>query len=166
MNAAILMKLRVRFKRELIVVGVTMLGICCLPVVALATMTDIHTLANDTSLKLYTANPIAGNSYALGNCTFWVSQRRAEVGFPIPQTWGNANTWDDNAYLDGYRVDHVPTLHAIMQTDEGVFGHVAFVEAVEPDGSWTISEMNVKGWDIVDDRSLSKSDASNFNFIH
>jgi surface antigen len=56
--------------------------------------------------------------------------------------------------LVGYRVDHIPQQYAIMQTDAGSLGHVAFVESVEPDGSWTISEMNVVGWDILSSRTF------------
>jgi surface antigen len=53
-----------------------------------------------------------------------------------------------------------------MQTDPGSLGHVAFVESVEPDGSWTISEMNVVGWDILSSRTFKAAQAQDYNFIH
>lgn len=109
-----------------------------------------------------------GDEYASGNCTYWVYARRAQVGEEIPNTWGNAATWAFNAQLAGYKVDHTPSKYAIVQTpyvDSGL-GHVAFVESVEPDGTWNISEMNVLGLYIVDHKAMSASVAANYNFIH
>lgn len=107
-----------------------------------------------------------GDNYALGNCTYWAFARRGQVGLPIPNTWGNANTWDDRAGLDGYTVDHTPTQSAIMETDRGALGHVGFVESVDPDGTWHISEMNVLGLYIVDHKNMPAASAVNYNFIH
>jgi surface antigen len=56
-----------------------------------------------------------------------------------------------------------------MQTPNsaGGLGHVAYVTAVDPtSGVWTISEMNVKGLDIVDVTTYPASAAQNYNFIH
>jgi surface antigen len=110
-----------------------------------------------------------GDTYALGNCTYWVFARRAQVGEPIPTSWGNADTWGSRAALDGYTVDHTPTQYAIMQSSvDTVYGpgHVAFVESVDPDGTWNISEMNVVGLYIVDHKAMPASAAANYNFIH
>jgi len=76
----------------------------------------------------------AANLYSTGQCTWWASARRAEVGRPIPQFWGNAKTWDDFARRDGYPVNQTPAVGAIMQSDAGSLGHVAFVEAARADG--------------------------------
>lgn len=166
MNPAALLMPKVRLRTELIVIGVVLVSVLCLPVAAMASLTDLPSLATDDSLKLYTGVGSKENLYDFGYCTFWASKRRAEVGFPIPQHWGDAHSWDDNAILAGYRVDHTPVKYAIMQTDAGALGHVAFVESVEPDGTWTISEMNYKGWDIMSGRTLTAADALNYNFIH
>lgn len=109
-----------------------------------------------------------GNRYALGNCTYWVFARRSEVGKPIPNTWGNAATWAPRAAKDGYRVDHTPEKYAIMQTPNsaGGLGHVAFVEKVDPDGTWHISEMNVLGLYIMDTKEIPADRAKAYNFIH
>lgn len=109
-----------------------------------------------------------GDKYAPGNCTYWVYARRAQVGEPIPNTWGNASSWAANATLEGYLVDHTPSQYAIMQTsyvDNGL-GHVAFVESVNSDGTWNISEMNVLGLYIVDHKAMPASAAARYNFIH
>ena len=166
MNPAALLMPRVKFRKELIIVGIVLVSMLGLPVAALATMTNIPALASDDSLKLYTGTDANENLYDYGYCTWWASKRRAEVGTPIPQHWGDAHYWDDNAFLVGYRVDHIPQRFAIMQTDAGSLGNVAFVESVEPDGSWTISEMNVVGWDILSSRTFKAAEAKNYNFIH
>jgi surface antigen len=107
----------------------------------------------------------AANLYAWGNCTWWASARRAQVNDPIPNSWGNAATWAYRASQDGYIVNHTPSPGAIMQTGGGL-GHVAFVESVDNDGSWHISEMNVIGLNVVDHVTRSVGEASNYNFIH
>lgn len=108
------------------------------------------------------------NTYAWGNCTYWAAKRRAQTGNPIPNSWGNAATWATRAAQDGYVVNHRPSSGAIMQTpySAGGLGHVAFVESVDPNGTWHISEMNVIGLDKVDDKSLPLSVAARYNFIH
>jgi surface antigen len=91
------------------------------------------------------------DAYAWGNCTWWVSIKRSEINDPIPNDWGNAADWAENAISNGYAVDHRPTPGSIMQisdVDHGL-GHVAIVESVDADGTWHISEMNVLGLDIV-----------------
>lgn len=112
--------------------------------------------------------PQTGNSYAWGNCTWWVAIRRAQINQPIPNSWGNAATWASRAAQDGYVVDHQPSPGAIMQTSRaaGGLGHVAFVETVEQDGTWTISEMNVIGLDAIDHASKPASAAASYAFIH
>jgi surface antigen len=108
------------------------------------------------------------NGYAWGNCTWWAAARRAELGLPIPNNWGNAATWAARAGHDGYRVDHTPSPGAIMQTPHsaGGLGHVAIVEQVDPTGTWHISEMNVLGLNIVDHAAKAAAAASSYNFIH
>ena len=120
--------------------------------------------AADRSLSAAKANDL----YAWGNCTWWVFIKRYEIGDPIPNSWGNATNWAYAASLDGYVVDHHPTPGSIMQisgVDYGL-GHVAFVESVDPDGTWHISEMNVLGLDVVDNKAEPASAAANYRFIH
>lgn len=110
--------------------------------------------------------PYAGDKYASGNCTYWAAMRRGQIGKPIPNTWGDAYLWASRARLDSYSVDHIPTAGAIMQSSGGALGHVAFVESVDGDGTWHISEMNVVGLGIVDYRAMPASAASSYFFIH
>ena len=57
-------------------------------------------------------------------------------------------------------------LRSIMVTRESGFGHVGYVEAVSGDGSWTVSEMNFSGWDVVDRRTLRPGQAPVLGFIY
>lgn len=165
MNPLALTKIMRPMKKDLAIVLGVMGTLLVLPLVAIASVTDLGALA-DSGNQLYSGTASTANTYDYGYCTFWVAQRRIEVGKPVPNTWGNANTWDTGALFSGYRVDHTPEQYAIMQTDAGDLGHVAFVEKVEADGSWTISEMNVKGWDILSSRTFKPGEAKNYIFIH
>jgi len=130
---------------------------------------DSTSSVSTTTVGLYEGPAISGDTYAWGNCTYWVYALRLQAGDPIPTTWGNAATWAPRAAADGYLVDHTPSVGAIMQTPDsaGGLGHVTYVTAVDPvTGQWMTSEMNVKGLDIVDTRTLSASTAAGYNFIH
>lgn len=84
-----------------------------------------------------------GNGYDYGYCTWYVANRR-----PVPTNWGNANTWDEGARAAGMVVSKNPIPGSILQDEGSLYGtyHVAYVEAVYPDGSIKVSEMNVRGW--------------------
>lgn len=77
-----------------------------------------------------------GNSYTPGQCTWYVASRRS-----IPATWGNAAAWLAGAKAEGFTTGSEPRVGAIAWTARGYYGHVAYVEAVTPDGV-VISEMN------------------------
>ena len=86
--------------------------------------------------------------FALRNCTSFVSWRLNErnglAGFDNHfrgEHWGNAANWDDVARRLGYRVDAVPAIGAVAQTDAGRVGHVAWVSAIGP-GTVTVEEYN------------------------
>jgi surface antigen len=135
------------------------------PVVAAAPPLPIH----DTTVASASRSQAESNDlYAWGNCTWWVFIRRFQIGDSIPNTWGNATNWAYASGRDGYLVDHHPTPGSIMQisgVDYGL-GHVAFVESVDPDGTWHISEMNVQGLDVVDNKAEPASAAAYYSFIH
>ena len=78
------------------------------------------------------------NGYDWGFCTWYVANR-----ISVPSNWGNANTWDNLAPLSGWTVSSTPRQGAIAQHNNGAFGHVAYVEAVSPDGTMIkYSDMN------------------------
>ncbi len=86
--------------------------------------------------------------FVLRNCTSFAAWRLQErnrmPGFANDfrgEHWGNADNWDDVARRLGYRVDAVPAIGAVAQTDDGPAGHVAWVSAIGP-GTVTIEEYN------------------------
>ena len=107
------------------------------------------------------------NLYTAGQCTWYVFNRRAQAGSPISTYWSDAKYWTYNAASDGYIVNHTPTVGSIMQSTAGYYGHVAYVERVNPDGSILISEMNYTyGPYNTDTRVIPASLVSSYNYIH
>jgi surface antigen len=151
-----------------IVLGVVF-GVVALPVVALASVTNLAVLGSNGNVSLYADPAVAGDTYDYGYCTYWAALRRIQIGDPTPNGWGDAIDWANQAQQAGYVVDQIPSYGAIMQDPNalGGEGHVAFVESVDSvTGSWTISEMNAVGWDEVDEKTMSAVDALKYNFIH
>jgi len=103
------------------------------------------------------------DGFPYGQCTYYVATRRAVE-------WsGNAVAWWRGAR--GKRPEgHVPIEGAIVVFNIGWVGHVAYVEHVNLDGTFIISEMNYHadggGWGRVDYRTISTSDASILGFIY
>jgi surface antigen len=101
------------------------------------------------------------NHFPAGYCTWYVASRRS-----IPW-YGNAIDWWDNARPYGYAEGSQPLVGAIMVTRESVaYGHVAYVEAVNRDGSWTVSEMNFTGWNVKSGRTLHPGQVPVVGFIY
>jgi N-acetylmuramoyl-L-alanine amidase len=111
----------------------------------------------------------AGNRYAPGNCTWYSYERRAQLGRPIGSFWGNANTWASNARAAGFVVNRTPAAGAIFTDQAGYFGHVGVVERVLENGDVYVTEMNnyaYGGFNIVNSRTISASQASAYQYIH
>jgi surface antigen len=88
------------------------------------------------------------NHFAFGFCTYYVATRRYVPWF------GNANQWIAGARAYGFAEGSTPKVGSIMVTAESPIGHVAYVESVHSDGSWTVAEMNFAAWDVVDRRTI------------
>jgi surface antigen len=101
-----------------------------------------------------------GNHFAFGYCTWYVANKRYVPWF------GNAIQWWPNARAYGFSEGQTPRVGAIMVTRESYWGHVAYVEAVNADGSWTVSEMNYVAWDVVDRRTVTASSVPLVGFIY
>ena len=104
--------------------------------------------------------PPGVNHFAYGYCTWYVATRRNIPWF------GNAIDWWPNARSYGYAEGHVPVVGAVMVTRESQFGHVAYVDSVGSDGSWTVSEMNFVAWNVVSRRTLRPGQAPVVGFIY
>ena len=164
-----------KIKRLLVLIVIAMVVTLTLPVMAVFSMgmPTLSWLANTPDAKsaetqgFYMGGVMLGNTYAWGNCTWWSYAMRSWAGSPIPTSWGNANTWDDNARRDGYVVNNMPAVGAIFQTDSGEYGHVAYVIKINPENEeWTISEMNAPTINVVSQRTFTREAAEHYNFIH
>lgn len=162
-------------KKQVAIVFAVMVVTVSLPFAAVFAMGEdvltflsgVPNIAAAETQGFYMGGVVPGDTYEWGNCTYWAFAMRLWAGYPIPTTWGNANTWDDGAINDGYEVNHTPAVGAVFQTDAGYWGHVAYVIAVNPtSGEWTISEMNVQGLNMVSKRTFSKESAALYTFIH
>lgn len=113
------------------------------------------------------AATFGGNGYDRGYCTWWAAMRRSETGRPIPSNLGNASTWLSRAAAAGYATGRVPQAGAVIWTPpRDFYGHVGYVESVNPDGSVNISEMNVSGWNRVSRTTLSPEQAARYSYIY
>lgn len=140
------------FSRRVLLAASTMLALA-LPVAALTA--PAAQAVNDYPYTV--ANQVDRWGFYTRNCTSYVAWRMERNGVAFSNTmvgpngtrgqWGNANNWDDNARRIGYRVDGSPAVGAIAQWNEyeggaGGYGHVAYVERVNSDGSVYVSEYN------------------------
>ncbi len=92
--------------------------------------------------------PYVNNKFPVGWCTYYVATKRNV-------TWtGDAGYWYANASAQGYAVGSTPKPGAIMVSWESWAGHVAYVESVNADGSWVVTEMNWVAFDVIDQRTI------------
>ena len=102
-----------------------------------------------------------GNAYALGNCTWYVYNRFAQIGTGIYPYLGNANQWVDSGQAQGYEISTTPKPGSAVVFMNGVagaspiYGHVGFCEYVNSDGSFLMSEMNFAGLYLTTWRTLT-----------
>jgi len=106
------------------------------------------------------------NGYTYGYCTWWVAQRRIQVGKPLPSNLGNASSWGYIARNAGLPTGNSPRQYAAAVTSTYGEGHVVFVEAVNPDGSILISEMNHLGWGVKDTQTIDAGTAARYTYIY
>ena len=99
-------------------------------------------------------------TFPYGYCTWYVATRRHVY-------WsGNASDWWPNARAAGRPEGQTPEVGAIMVTWESSYGHVAYVEQVNSDGSWVVSEMNFVAWGVVDHRTIRPGQVPLIGFIY
>jgi surface antigen len=107
----------------------------------------------------YVSTTTGPDHFPYGYCTWWVASKRY-----VPWS-GNAADWYWNAQAYGRAEGKTPVPGAIMVTWESSIGHVAYVESVNGN-SFTVSEMNYKGYGIVDERTLTTSSVPLIGFIY
>jgi surface antigen len=132
------------------------------PVVAptpTATPVRVASARMSSSGPSWSAGTVSGaaNGFSYGYCTWWVAHKRY-----IP--WrGNAYQWWWNAPPFGFAEGATPRAGAVMVmgiSGTSPQGHVAYVESVNPNGTFLVSEMNWwgvpgGGWNRVDYRTVN-----------
>lgn len=106
------------------------------------------------------------NGYDYGYCTWWVAERRMQVGKPLPSNLGNASSWGYIGRSAGLAEGNTPQVYAAAVTSTAGEGHVVFVEAVNADGSIVISEMNHLGWAVKDTMTIPAATAARYIYIY
>ncbi|GAK30743.1 surface antigen [Weissella oryzae SG25] len=114
------------------------------------------------------------NKYPFGQCTWYVYNRMKQTGHPLP--WfsgdgGNGGYWGEVAKQQGFNVEaNKPHEGWAVSFKGGQFGaiapygHIAFVEHVNDDGSFLVSECNVMnpGSGTISFREISSGQGLNF----
>ncbi len=104
--------------------------------------------------------------YGYRNCTDWVAYRVRIDGKHVPSGLGNAKLWDDRAPAYGLTVSSTPRVGAAAVSNNGYYGHVMYVEAVNGDGSIVVSDYNRAGTGKYDMNQLSAGTASNLRYVY
>lgn len=105
-------------------------------------------------------------SYPVGQCTWYAFNRVKQLGKSVDDFMGNGGEWGTKGKALGYEVSREPKAGWLISFTPGTagsdprYGHVAFVEAVRPEGI-LISEGNVYGGTVISyrviDSNLAKS---------
>lgn len=102
----------------------------------------------------------SSGSYPVGQCTWYAFNRVAQLGKSVDDFMGNGGEWGTKGRALGYEVSSKPKAGKLISFTPGVagsdprYGHVAFVEAVGPNGI-LISEGNVYGGTVISYRVIS-----------
>lgn len=100
-------------------------------------------------------------AYPVGQCTWYVFNRVAQLGGRVDDYMGNGGQWGATGECLGYQVSRIPKTGTVISFAPGsagsdiCYGHVAFVEAVGPTGI-LISEGNVYGGTTISYRVISR----------
>ena len=81
------------------------------------------------------------SSYPTGQCTWGAKTLAPWAG----DYWGNGGQWAASAAAAGFRTGSTPQVGAIASWDDGGYGHVAVVTAVESTTRIQVSECNYDG---------------------
>jgi N-acetylmuramoyl-L-alanine amidase len=118
------------------------------------------------------------NGYDYGYCTWYVANKRASAGNPVPSNLGNAATWATRAAAYGLATGRTPQVGAAGVTSTSGAGHVVYVEQINDDGSIWVSEMNsygqvsmtntspAGGWGRVDWKLISADRAYSISYVY
>lgn len=95
-------------------------------------------VATTTSRPTYSSS---ASSYPVGECTWGAKTLAPWAG----DYWGNGGQWAASAAAAGFRTGSQPQVGAIACWNDGGYGHVAVVTAVQSTTSIQVSESNYNG---------------------
>ncbi|MDG3136932.1 CHAP domain-containing protein [Streptococcus suis] len=91
----------------------------------------------------------AGSGYPEGECTWYVYNRLMETGIITASDGygylGNGQDWVGSLTARGWQQSSTPVVGGVVSMAFGEYGHVTFIEHVNPDGTFLISECNWQG---------------------
>ncbi|WP_314655146.1 peptidoglycan hydrolase PcsB [uncultured Streptococcus sp.] len=108
------------------------------PAAPVATQTVAAAPAATTSRPRYSSS---ASSYPVGECTWGAKVLAPWAG----DYWGNGGQWAASAAAAGFRTGSQPQVGAIACWNDGGYGHVAVVTAVQSTTSIQVSESNYLG---------------------
>lgn len=104
------------------------------------------TAAGDMSCFGYTSKTNHFYCTAVGNCTWWAAAKRHDLAAAIDASnvggW-NGGEWYDKLKTMGFPVGKEPRSGAIVEFSSP--GHVAYIEKLNADGSFDVTEMDSTG---------------------
>ena len=106
-----------------------------------------------TSNTIKSGSNASSGWYPYGQCTYFVYTKR-----PVGQ-WNDARDWTWQAQRDGWSTGSTPVAGAIGQKNN----HVVYVESVNSNGTFNLSEMNYQTAGVVTHRTVS---SSGWSFIY
>ncbi|MEA2064733.1 MAG: CHAP domain-containing protein [Patescibacteria group bacterium] len=106
----------------------------------------------------FVCGPHDNNPNRYGNCTWYAAYKRPDV---TPPCLGNASSWFDQANNGGLSTGQIPSVGSIVvfnwyNNNNVNIGHVAYVEQVNSDNSFNITEMGWNSWDCVHTNTYKK----------
>ena len=96
------------------------------------------TVSHSTSRPTYNSS---ASTYPVGQCTWGAKTLAPWAG----DYWGNGAQWAASAAAAGFRTGATPQVGAIISWNDGGYGHVAVVTAVQSATSIQVSEANYAG---------------------
>ena len=99
--------------------------------------------AVDTAELVY--DYAGAGSYPAGQCTWGTKVLAPWAG----AYWGNGGQWGASAAAAGFRTGYTPQVGAIISWNDGGYGHVAYVIAVESETNIQVMEANYNGYQSI-----------------
>lgn len=106
-----------------------------------ATPTQTNVATRSTSTVSRPTYSSSASTYPVGQCTWGAKTLAPWAG----DYWGNGAQWAASAAAAGFRTGSTPQVGAIISWNDGGYGHVAVVTAVESPTRIQVSEANYAG---------------------